>query len=413
MKVHLNDPLFQGGLPIMEAIEAHGYEAYFVGGCVRDTLLGRPIHDIDIASSARPEEIEAIFPHTIDLGKEHGTILVVFRGHSFEVTTFRTEGDYKDYRRPETVEFIRSLEEDTLRRDFTINAMALDRQGILYDYHQGLKDLDQRKIRAVGQASDRFDEDALRMMRGLRFASELGFAIEAETLEGICQLAPRLQYIAIERIQVELSKYLKGRYLQSTVNDLVKSRLFHYLPLPQAIDPGQALEVYCQHVAGMDQQAPGLSLAFAWACFCRAYQIPVTEVNGFLRRWAHSRDLITDVQAYYRLLAAGPQKLQDPLFVYDHSLELLVMVESYFKCQGQAVESSIQEVYAQLPIKRRQDMAVDGRDIIQYLGLKGGGPVIGQILRSLEKALVYGQLDNRKDTLLTYASQAFGQRPAD
>lgn len=129
MKIELSDQLFQTALPVLSTIESHGYEAYFVGGCVRDTLLNLPIHDIDIASNATPDEIQRIFKQTFDVGKEHGTIVVLYQDVPYEVTTFRTEGAYSDFRRPDEVHFVRNLEEDTLRRDFTINALAFDQHG--------------------------------------------------------------------------------------------------------------------------------------------------------------------------------------------------------------------------------------------------------------------------------------------
>ena len=177
---------------------------------MRDALLGKDSHDIDIATSATQYEIQGIFPVTFDVGKNHGTIVVVYKKENYEITTFRTEGTYSDRRRPDQVNFVRNLREDTLRRDFTINALALDRLGRVYDYHGGEEDLEAGIIRAVGTALERFDEDALRMMRALRFASQLGFEIEAQTFEAIGQLAPNLSYVSIERIRIELSKLMQG-----------------------------------------------------------------------------------------------------------------------------------------------------------------------------------------------------------
>ena len=155
---------FQEALPVLEKIKAAGFEAYFVGGSVRDVLLGHPIHDVDIASSSYPEETKKIFPRTVDIGIEHGTVLVLENGHDYEVTTFRTEDLYVDYRRPSQVSFVRSLEEDLKRRDFTINAFALDEKANIIDKFNGLVDLEQKILRAVGNAAERFNEDALRIM---------------------------------------------------------------------------------------------------------------------------------------------------------------------------------------------------------------------------------------------------------
>ena len=171
---------FQKALPILEKIKAAGFEAYFVGGSVRDALLNRPIHDVDIASSSYPEETKQIFERTVDIGIEHGTVLVLENGGEYEVTTFRTEDVYVDYRRPSSVAFVRSLEEDLKRRDFTVNAFALNENAEVIDKFDGLTDLDNRVLRAVGKAEERFNEDALRIMRGLRFAASLDFDIEVD-----------------------------------------------------------------------------------------------------------------------------------------------------------------------------------------------------------------------------------------
>ncbi len=156
-----------------------------MGGSVRDVLLNQPIHDVDIATSAFPAEIKQIFPKTIDVGIEHGTVLVLEKAGQYEITTFRTESAYQDFRRPDHVEFVRSLKEDLKRRDFTINAFAIRENGEIIDLFAGLKDLDQHVLRAVGDPHERFFEDALRMMRGLRFVSQLGFDLENETFAAI------------------------------------------------------------------------------------------------------------------------------------------------------------------------------------------------------------------------------------
>lgn len=193
---------------IIETLQSHGYEAYAVGGCVRDSLLGRTPGDWDITTSAMPEETKTLFSHTFDTGIEHGTVTVLLDREGFEVTTYRIDGKYEDSRHPSEVTFTRSLKEDLLRRDFTINAMAYNETSGLVDEFGGLKDLKSRKIKCVGDAHARFSEDALRILRGVRFAAQLGFEIEEDTREGMRELAPTLANISAERIQVELVKML-------------------------------------------------------------------------------------------------------------------------------------------------------------------------------------------------------------
>jgi len=193
---------------IIQTLQEHGYEAYAVGGCVRDSVLGRTPDDWDITTSALPEETKALFSRTFDTGIEHGTITVVMDKDAFEVTTYRVDGKYEDSRHPSEVTFTRSLKEDLLRRDFTINAMAYNDADGLIDIFGGMEDLQAGIIRCVGNATARFSEDALRILRAVRFAAQLGFSIEESTKEGIRTLAPNLSLISAERIQVELVKML-------------------------------------------------------------------------------------------------------------------------------------------------------------------------------------------------------------
>lgn len=192
---------------ILEVLHSHGYEAYVVGGCVRDALLGRVPGDWDITTSALPAEVKALFPHTADTGIRHGTVMVLKNGSGYEVTTYRIDGAYEDGRHPKSVTFTRSLGEDLKRRDFTINAFAWGEEGLI-DLFEGLKDLDDGTIRCVGDPDQRFDEDALRIMRAVRFSAQLGFRIEKYTGEMIRRHAPRLRDISMERIRTEWEKTL-------------------------------------------------------------------------------------------------------------------------------------------------------------------------------------------------------------
>lgn len=193
---------------IIHVLQQHGYEAYAVGGCVRDSILGRVPDDWDITTSATPLETKALFQRTFDTGIEHGTITVLLDKEAFEVTTYRVDGKYEDSRHPSEVTFTRSLREDLLRRDFTINAMAYNDSEGLVDIFGGMEDLEKKTIRCVGNAMARFGEDALRILRAVRFAAQLGFEIEDDTKKGILELAPTLANISAERIQVELIKIL-------------------------------------------------------------------------------------------------------------------------------------------------------------------------------------------------------------
>lgn len=191
---------------IIEILTAAGYEAYAVGGCVRDSILGKEPNDWDITTSATPEETKGLFDRTIDTGIKHGTVTVMLDREGFEVTTYRVDGDYEDGRHPKEVTFTASLEEDLKRRDFTINAMAYNEQYGLVDIFGGVHDIEKGIIRCVGNAEERFTEDALRMMRAVRFSAQLGYQIDEGTKSAIRKLAPNLKLISAERIQAELVK---------------------------------------------------------------------------------------------------------------------------------------------------------------------------------------------------------------
>lgn len=205
---------------IVRTIQAAGYEAYVVGGCVRDSLLGREPQDWDITTSATPEQVKALFPRTVDTGLQHGTVTVLEGGEGFEVTTYRIDGKYEDNRHPSAVTFTPNLEEDLLRRDFTINAMAYNDEAGLVDFYGGREDMRIGVIRCVGKPEERFEEDALRILRAIRFAAQLGYHIDAYTVTAIRKLASNLNNISAERIQAELVKimlsphpdYLRGAY---------------------------------------------------------------------------------------------------------------------------------------------------------------------------------------------------------
>lgn len=193
---------------IIDTITRAGYEAYAVGGCIRDSILGREPNDWDVTTSATPQQVKALFRRTIDTGIQHGTVTVMLDKEGFEVTTYRIDGEYEDSRHPKEVIFTPNLVEDLKRRDFTINAMAYNDEAGLVDVFDGMGDIERGVIRCVGEAKERFTEDALRILRAIRFSAQLGYGIEENTREAITELAPNLRNISAERIQVELTKLL-------------------------------------------------------------------------------------------------------------------------------------------------------------------------------------------------------------
>ncbi|QGQ96842.1 CCA tRNA nucleotidyltransferase [Paenibacillus psychroresistens] len=216
---------------LLDKLLANQYEAYLVGGCVRDRLMHKPVQDFDIATNALPEQVMELFSHTIPTGLKHGTVTVMLEGVAFEVTTFRKESAYEEHRRPQQVEFVSDLQEDLQRRDFTMNAMAIDLKGTVIDPFDGQIDIAQKLVRCVGNPNERFEEDALRLLRCIRFAVNYGFRIEQATWEALLQHAHLLKFVAMERVRVELEKMLAGDNPYQALELLLDSQLLKYVKL--------------------------------------------------------------------------------------------------------------------------------------------------------------------------------------
>ena len=234
---------------IIKTLSSHGYEAYAVGGCVRDSILGKTPSDWDITTSARPEQVKALFAKTIDTGIKHGTVTVMMDKTGYEVTTYRIDGLYEDHRRPNDVTFTTSLREDLMRRDFTINAMAYNDTDGLIDLFGGMDDLQNRVIRCVGNARDRFEEDALRMLRAVRFAGQLHFRIESSTREAIIACHNNLTDVSAERIQMELLKLLISDHPEVFREAYATGLTSVFLPeFDRMMDTGQKNPHHCYSV---------------------------------------------------------------------------------------------------------------------------------------------------------------------
>lgn len=390
---------FQRALPILQQIEAHGYEAYFVGGSVRDTLLGKAIADVDIATSAFPAEIKEIFPKTIDTGIKHGTVTVMQQGIGYEVTTFRTESGYQDFRRPDHVTFVRSLKKDLQRRDFTINALAVRADGLVIDEFDGLTDLANQTIRAVGNADERFHEDALRMMRAVRFASQLGFDITTDTYVSLLHNAELLQKIAVERIHTEFEK------MMLSPNWLIGWKLFVATGLIKNTPffKDYLTDNYPKFVA---TQQPLMDEAAIWTLLGEGFSLTLAQQQQLLHSWKSANEVIADSQhtlAFSRLLQTNPQPDASQLYQVDATIiERLATIWPILQLDADFTQLAIH--YQNLPIKNRHELAIDGQTLIQKLGLKPG-PEIGQWLDQAEHAVVMGEVVNRNEALIEWIKQ--------
>lgn len=395
MKLEMIPQEFKQALPVLEKIIEHGYEAYFVGGSVRDVLLGREIHDVDIATSAYPEEIKAIFPYTIDVGIEHGTVLVLAgktEAEHYEVTTFRTESQYTDYRRPDHVDFVRDLSEDLKRRDFTINAFACGIDGEIVDCFDGLMDLKESRIRAVGKAQERFNEDALRIMRAVRFAASLDFTIEEETFVAMKSHAPLLNKISVERIFIEFDKLLQAKSYKKGLEALIQSEAWKYLP---GFDKRGLEALLSELTEGFVFE----NSAQAWAAFM--VRIDQVDVVQFLRHWKVPNDFIKDVS----LLTEAYQLEQWTLeSLYKFGLRRAELVDDLKIAEGKHIDKEIaKRLDAALQIHDKFEMSVSGNDLLQAFpdDIKPG-PKLGFILKELEVKVVRNELVNTQACLFDY-----------
>ncbi|WEV60091.1 CCA tRNA nucleotidyltransferase [Streptococcaceae bacterium ESL0729] len=390
---------FQQALPIIDRLKSSGYEAYFVGGSVRDVLLKRAIHDVDIATSAYPEEVKQIFEKTVDIGIEHGTVLVLAEEGQYEITTFRTEDVYVDYRRPSGVTFVRNLDEDLLRRDFTINAFALAEDGVIIDRFSGLMDLENKLIRAVGVADERFNEDALRIMRALRFTASLDFDIEEQTFSAMKTHAPLLEKISIERSFIELDKLLMANFWRKGLTNFLESGVINYLPgLANSQRDLEQILVRITDEAFLFSESEQV-----WAYLLLNLQ--VDDCKCFLKKWNVSNDFIkrvTDICKAYKVGKLRPWTRRD---LYQLGYDSLKLAEDLFLAEGEQVNQTLLNDLAEgLPIKSKAELDINGQILMKNFDRKPG-VWIGQLISKIEELVVDGNLENKQAIILAYLKE--------
>lgn len=395
MKLNNLPSEFQEALPILEKIKAAGFEAYFVGGSVRDAILGRPIHDVDIATSSYPQETKQIFSRTIDVGIEHGTVLALEGKKEYEITTFRTEEEYVDYRRPSQVSFVRSLEEDLKRRDFTVNAFALDEEAQIIDLFEGMTDLENCTLRAVGIPAERFNEDALRIMRGFRFAATLDFEIEPTTFTAMVETAPLLEKISVERSFIEFDKLLMADFWRKGLRAMIDSKAYNFLPdLAGKSDELEAMltsltEEFCFSISEQ-----------AWAMLFVC--LGIDNIKSFLKKWKTSNDFqrsVVKLVEIYQLRQLGPVTKQ---ISFKYGKEFLYLVEELRQAQGLVTDfAAIDQINQALTIHDKHEIVVNGGHLMKAFDLKPG-PVLGELLKEVEFQIVEGQLENEEQAIMTF-----------
>ncbi len=360
---------------IIETIERAGGEAYVVGGAVRDTLLGRVPGDYDLATSLLPDEVIPLFPVVIPTGLEHGTVTIVLEHVPFEVTTFRSESTYSDRRRPDHVTLGVSLEEDLTRRDFTINAMALKPTGLV-DLFGGQSDLASKIIRTVGRPEERFEEDALRMIRAFRFMSQLEFSLDGLTERAIAKQAETIQHVAIERVAIEFEKLLLGPGRAAALQAMLRTGLATYLPHVTSEVMGRLVQSPLQ----------GVSTENVWTLLLDA-GFPQERLRVF-KRSKKQEQRAKRLVALVRL-----EQLTDWQRYTLTDEELLVLNQMTGRSHADRTT---------LAIRSLKDLRVGGRDMIAA-GLKK--QEIKEALHYLEQHVVNGHLENQRSILLEEVSK--------
>lgn len=402
---------------VLRTLNETGYEAYWVGGCVRDELLERSVDDMDITTSASPEQVMELFADCIPTGLQHGTVTVRSGGFYFEVTTFRTESEYKDNRRPTAVQFVQDVKEDLQRRDFTMNALAMDRDGNIVDPFGGQSDIQDGRVRCVGSAAERFGEDALRMLRCVRFASVFDFKIAYNTWKGLVRQKDLLQHIAMERVRTEMVKMMAGPHPLRGLELLFRSQALEHVKAPIS------MERFNKALMSNMEQLKEENVLLRWSMVLIAGHYTRDEADALLRKWTFSNDdrsringvlqveqLIQTVVQEQKdeetlrsewivtVLSGGRQATEDWLIIQqllptgwrDQEVlheEQIVLIQS----RGAAWSQSMK-------VNELKDLHITGENVLQLLGRKGG-PWLGQLMKHLLRETAIGNIANQHDML--------------
>ena len=454
MKSNLKIEIPSGANEIIHNLQNNGYEAFLVGGCVRDSILGRPIHDYDITTSATPYEMMKVFKdkRIIETGLQHGTITIVINGEGYECTTYRIDGNYSDSRRPDSVAFTRSLEEDLKRRDFTINAMAYNNEVGLIDPFNGMEDIKYHKIRCVGRAEDRFSEDALRILRAIRFASQLGFVVDSDASLNIHKMYKNLENISIERINSEFCK------IAASSDFCVQMVLYHEvfsLFIPEIKDmfgfqqnnpyhiydvwnhtvhAVQAYECDCEPDLNSRDLITSLAVFFHDIGKPHCYQDGEDGIRHFKGHGKVSANMTDTIMKRLRFDNDTREKVVELVYYHDATFEvgkkyikrwlnkigeeqfrrLLNVRRADIKAQADINQETrlqkidnigyiLEEVLQDDECFSLKDLAVNGKDLIT-IGYKTGKE-IGEVLNNLLDSVISGEYINEKEKLLEIAER--------
>ncbi len=367
---------------ILNRLNASSFEAFIVGGAVRDHLLGLPVIDIDITTQAKPDDIQAIFKKAIPTGKAFGTMTVIEEGYSYEITTYRKDGEYLNHRKPESITFSEDVFEDLKRRDFTINQLRMDAQGKIYDAFNGLEDLKNKVIRTIGDPHERFEEDALRLLRAFRFSAKLGFTIEEKTLKAIQDKAPLIKTISIERVQQELAKMLEYDQILKTLELMVESGFVDHL---FNLKPGL---MHC--------------LKFSEGCKIKRLYLVSQKVALDKAPWKLPSKTLRRLQTLKELNLALSNAFY-PRLILEYDLEDFEIIDQMHQDEN---KPSLMKMYhslkSDLGLSSKKDLAINGKELDDALALNHKS-MINPILDYLIDEVCAKRVKNQKEALITHA----------
>lgn len=394
---------------ILDKFHNNSYEAFIVGGCVRDTLLGRPLNDYDITTNAMPEETIKLFKKTIPTGIKHGTITVLINKEPYEVTTYRIDGEYLDNRRPEEVIFVSNIKEDLARRDFTINALAYSPYLGFKDYFNGEEDLKNKIIRAVGDADKRFNEDALRMIRAIRFSAQLDFKIEEKTYNAIKKNSELIKNISIERINVELTKTLLSKNPSRGILLLEDTRILENLFFEDH-NKYFSKEYFRGNIITLDKSTNSLALRLSFLISTYFKDISDSDFRKILRQLRFDNKIISNCFNLYSnlnsYLSINSNKELKKL-ISSIGSDLIFILFEYALLLPNLKNEDIEKIHELISETKRilndkepistKDLAISGSDIIAEFKIKPGKELGAIINYLVDKVLENPKLNNRSD----------------
>ncbi|MFU8792667.1 MAG: CCA tRNA nucleotidyltransferase [Acholeplasmataceae bacterium] len=367
---------------VLKELKKNGYEGYIVGGAVRDHLLRMPLTDIDITTNAKPHEVSKIFKKTKPTGIKYGTVSVYIGEDIFEVTTYRLENGYKDHRHPSDVNFSDSVLDDVSRRDFTINGLLMDETGLVTDLVGGQSDLNAKMIRTIGDPKDRFNEDALRMLRAFYFQAKLGFQIDAETRLAISTHKDDLLKISSERVMTELIKTFKGPYLKRAVQSIVSTGVHEVLP---------GLKKGFEYINQLDE------MPFVDAFFTLSFALNkgVDPYWPFSNKHRHKYEMASQLANQYQRF--------DPMTLYTYGIDLCLLANKVNTILNRTKNqrSKIEKDFSELPVKSELDLVLKPFEMMKMTGKKPGA-WLKEVQQAMVVDILNKKLKNNKEDLKTY-----------